>query len=70
MKDRLHATHAVPHARAVRDRAHMRGKWRLKDIEADDLVLQFFQRADQGLAKVTGTSCNENLHDRPTAMLQ
>jgi hypothetical protein len=44
----------------------MAGKRRVDDIEADDLVLLVSQRADQGLAKMAGAACNQNLHARAT----
>jgi hypothetical protein len=40
----------------------MSGERRLKDIKANHLVLQVPQGASQGLAKVAGTSCNQDSH--------
>jgi hypothetical protein len=62
MKDHLHALHAVPYASTIRYRADMRGERGLKDIEADDLASRFCQGANQGFAKMTGASCNQDLH--------
>jgi hypothetical protein len=67
MKDRLHATHTVSYANPVRYRADVGRERRLQDIEADHVVLQVRQRAEQGLAEMTGTSRNQNLHDRATS---
>ena len=62
MEDRLHAAHAPSYARAVGYRADVSGERRADDVEADDFVLQAFQRAGQGLAKVTGATCNQDFH--------
>ena len=64
MEDGPHAVHATPHARAVGDRADVGREGGREDIEADDLVLQVPQGADQGFAKVTGASRNQDFHAR------
>jgi hypothetical protein len=64
MKDGLHTTHTMPDARSVGNRAEVSRERRLQDVEADDLVLQVPQSADQSLAQVTGTSCNQRSHAR------
>src|SRR6266404_7328957 len=69
MEDCLHATRTTPHARAVGYRADMSRKWRVNDVEADDLVFQVLQGAGQGLAQMTGASCNQDSHARITSRL-
>ena len=63
VKDHLHASHATPDARAVGDRADVRGERTIEDVEADDVVPELPQGADQRLAEVTGTSCDQDPHD-------
>ncbi len=64
MEDCLHAAQTTPHARAVGYRADVSRKRRVNDVEADDLVFQVLQGADQGLAQMTGASCNQDSHAR------
>jgi hypothetical protein len=51
-------------ARSVGNRAEVSRERRLQDVEANDVVLQVPQSADQSLAQVTGTSCNQRSHAR------
>ena len=68
LEDRLDAAQTTPHARAVGYRADVSRKRRVKDVEADDLVFQVLQGADQGLAEMTGTSCNQDSHAQPNLL--
>ncbi len=69
LEDCLHAAQTTPHARAVGYRADVSRKGRLNDVETDDLVFQVLQGADQGLAQMTGASCNQDSHARVTSRL-
>jgi len=62
MKDCLNSAHAAPHAGAVCNRADVRGKGRLQDVESNHLVSQFLQASHQGLPQVPCTTGNQNLH--------
>src|SRR6516165_1596882 len=66
VEDRLYSLHAAPDRGPIDDRAHVGGKQGGKDVESYDLVSQAFQPANQGLAQVTGASCNQNFHARVT----
>ena len=62
VEDRLHARHATPDARAVGDRANVSGEGAVENVEADDVVPQFPQRADQCFAQMAGAACDKYLH--------
>lgn len=59
---RVHAAHARPNEGAVHDRAHVSGERALENVEAKHLALLIQARLNKGLAEVTGTACNKNLH--------
>jgi hypothetical protein len=68
MEDNLNPAHAMHCDGTLRYRADISRKRRVKDIDSHHLVIQIPQGSNQGLAQVTGTSRNQEFHDRFTRM--
>src|SRR5438552_14485269 len=64
MEDNLNPAHAMRCDRTLRYRPDISRKRRCDDIESHHLVVQISQRSNQGLAQMTGTSSNQEFHDR------
>jgi hypothetical protein len=64
MKNNLNPAHAMHRDRTLRYRADISRKRRRKDIETHHLMVQIPQRSNQALTQVTGTSRDQEFHNR------
>jgi hypothetical protein len=53
----------MPDESAVSYRTDVSSEWTIENVEANNLAPHIPQGADQRLAKVAGTSCDQDLHN-------